>query len=179
VNDLLFTLVEQEEYEILLEEAMNEYGQSILQLVYSYVRNSTVSEDLTQEIFVKFYNSLPTYSKQSSLKTWLWRIAINHCKDYLKSWYVRKMQFTEHIHTMFESSKEMIEEEMVKKEESEELVQNVMSLPLKYRELIYLHYFEGYTIKEIAELLSINSNTIYKLWIGSYICKCSVHWHRA
>ncbi|MED4252980.1 sigma-70 family RNA polymerase sigma factor [Priestia megaterium] len=179
MNDLLFTLVEQEEYEILLEEAMNEYGQSILQLVYSYVRNSTVSEDLTQEIFVKFYNSLPTYSKQSSLKTWLWRIAINHCKDYLKSWYVRKMQFIEHIHTMFESSKEMIEEEMVKKEESEELVQNVMSLPLKYRELIYLHYFEGYTIKEIAELLSINSNTIYKLWIGSYICKCSVHWHRA
>lgn len=84
MNDLLFALVEQEEYEILLEEAMNEYGQSILQLVYSYVRNSTVSEDLTQEIFVKFYNSLSTYSKQSSLKTWLWRIAINHCKDYLK-----------------------------------------------------------------------------------------------
>ena len=50
MNDLLFALVEQEEYEILLEEAMNEYGQSILQLVYSYVRNSTVSEDLTQEI---------------------------------------------------------------------------------------------------------------------------------
>ncbi|AWD67739.1 MULTISPECIES: sigma-70 family RNA polymerase sigma factor [Priestia] len=160
MNDLLFALVEQEEYEILLEEAMNEYGQSILQLVYSYVRNSTVSEDLTQEIFVKFYNSLSTYSKQSSLKTWLWRIAINHCKDYLKSWYVRKMQFTEHIHMIFESSKEMIEEEMVKKEESEELVQTVMSLPLKYRELIYLHYFEEYTIKEIAELLSINSNTI-------------------
>ena len=64
---------------------------------------------------MKFYNSLSTYSKQSSLKTWLWRIAINHCKDYLKSWYVRKMQFTEHIHMIFESSKEMIEEEMVKR----------------------------------------------------------------
>ena len=74
---------------------MNKYGQEILQLVYSYVNNKEVAEDLTQDIFVKCYKSLHTYKGKSKLKTWLWRIAINHCKDYLKSWYNKNVIATE------------------------------------------------------------------------------------
>ena len=73
-----------EDKEDLIDEIMNKYGQEVLQLVYSYVNNKEVAEDLTQDIFVKCYKSLHTYKGNSNLKTWLWRIAINHCKDYLK-----------------------------------------------------------------------------------------------
>ena len=72
-----------EDKEDLIDEIMNKYGQEVLQLVYSYVNNKEVAEDVTQDIFVKCYKSLHTY-KEFELKTWLWRIAINHCKDYLK-----------------------------------------------------------------------------------------------
>lgn len=71
--------------EMIIDELMQQYGEEILKLVMQYVHNHSVAEDLTQEIFVKCYKALPSFQYGSSLKTWLWRIAINHSKDYLKS----------------------------------------------------------------------------------------------
>lgn len=91
VDELTIEAFEIEDKEDLIDEIMNKYGQEVLQLVYSYVNNKEVAEDLTQDIFVKCYKSLHTYKGNSNLKTWLWRIAINQCKDYLKSWYNKKV----------------------------------------------------------------------------------------
>lgn len=91
VDELTIEAFEIEDKEDLIDEIMNKYGQEVLQLVYSYVNNKEVAEDVTQDIFVKCYKSLHTYKGNSNLKTWLWRIAINHCKDYLKSWYNKKL----------------------------------------------------------------------------------------
>ena len=91
VDELTVEAFEIEDKEGLIDEIMNKYGQEVLQLVYSYVNNKEVAEDLTQDIFVKCYKFLHTYKGNSNLKTWLWRIAINHCKDYLKSWYNKKL----------------------------------------------------------------------------------------
>jgi RNA polymerase sigma-70 factor, ECF subfamily len=66
-----------DENEINIDYIMNKYGQDILQLVYSYVNNKEVAEDLTQDIFVKCYKALHTYSGKSKLKTWLWRIKMD------------------------------------------------------------------------------------------------------
>ena len=79
-------------YEVIIDELMTDYGQQILQLVMQYVHNAAIAEDLTQEIFVKCYQALPTFHFNSSVKTWLWRIAINHTKDYLKSWYAKNVE---------------------------------------------------------------------------------------
>lgn len=61
--------------ESLLDEMMSLYGQDILQLVYSYVKDAVVAEDLTQEIFIKCYKALPTYNQQSKYKD----VALENC----------------------------------------------------------------------------------------------------
>lgn len=149
-----------EDKENLIDEIMNKYGQEVLQLVYSYVNNKEVAEDLTQDIFVKCYKSLHTYKGNSNLKTWLWRIAINHCKDYLKSWYNKKVIVTEDDFTYMESQKESVEQIVIQSAEDSRLASAVMNLPIKYREVIYLFYYEELSIKEIAIVIDVKENTI-------------------
>lgn len=144
----------------IMDDIMQEYGQDLLQLVYAYVKNQAMAEDLTQEIFVKCYQALPTYKGKSTIKTWLWRIAINHCKDYLKSWYNQKvLARTDELFSLQES-KENVEQTVIQQDEDARLAENVMQLPVLYREVIYLFYFEMLAIKEIAQVLEINSNTV-------------------
>nr|WP_268573182.1 sigma-70 family RNA polymerase sigma factor [Peribacillus frigoritolerans] len=144
--------------ESLLDEMMSLYGQDILQLVYSYVKDAVVAEDLTQEIFIKCYKALPTYNQQSNIRTWLWRIAINHCKDYRKSWYFRKVSTAEEEQDW--TSTDNVEEEVIQQDEDRQLAVVVMELPIQYRELIYLHYFQEMKLKEISEITGVKLGTV-------------------
>ncbi|GKU82199.1 sigma-70 family RNA polymerase sigma factor [Niallia sp. NCCP-28] len=148
-----------EEADAVFGEIVEKYGQDMLQLTFSYVNNKALAEDLTQDIFVKCYKSLHTYKRNSSLKTWLWRIAINHCKDYLKSWYNKNVVEMQNEGSLT-SNGEMVEDVIIQREEEERLVSFVMKLPVKYREVIYLYYFEELTIKEISLIIHVNENTI-------------------
>lgn len=160
MDDLTAEVFDIEDKEALIDEMMKRYGQEILQLVYSYVNNKELSEDLTQDIFVKCYKSLHTYKGKAKLKTWLWRIAINHCKDYLKSWYTKKVILTENESTYMGLQKESVEQTVIQQDEDSRLASAVMNLPIKYREVIYLFYFEELPIKEIANLIEVNENTV-------------------
>ncbi|HDR7287272.1 sigma-70 family RNA polymerase sigma factor [Bacillus cereus group sp. BfR-BA-00331] len=160
MDELMIEAFEIEDKEDLIDEIMNKYGQEVLQLVYSYVNNKEVAEDLTQDIFVKCYKSLHTYKGNSNLKTWLWRIAINHCKDYLKSWYNKKVIVTEDDFTYMESQKESVEQIVIQSAEDSRLASAVMNLPIKYREVIYLFYYEELSIKEIVIVIDVKENTI-------------------
>ncbi|WP_264989566.1 sigma-70 family RNA polymerase sigma factor [Lysinibacillus piscis] len=146
--------------EQIVDDLMRAYGQEILQLVYAYVHDKAIAEDLTQEIFVKCYRSLDSYKGKSHIKTWLWRIAINHTKDYLKSWYHQHVYVTEdtYLHTMQTTS--TVEQRIVQQDEDTALANAVMDLPILYREVIYLFYFEEWKIQEIAKMLRTNSNTV-------------------
>ncbi|WP_277613903.1 sigma-70 family RNA polymerase sigma factor [Neobacillus muris] len=146
--------------EAVIEQLMEVHGQNLLHLVYSYVRNKELAQDLTQEIFVKCYQKLDQYNQKSSLKTWLWRIAINHCKDYLKSWHYRHIVVSEAKAMEGRSQKEAVENQVIQKYEDEQLSYAVMQLPDTYREVIYLYYFEDLSIKEISYLTKNNQNTI-------------------
>ncbi|MGE6599501.1 sigma-70 family RNA polymerase sigma factor [Bacillus proteolyticus] len=160
MDELTIEAFEIEDKEDLIDEIMNKYGQEVLQLVYSYVNNKEVAEDLTQDIFVKCYKSLHTYKGNSNLKTWLWRIAVNHCKDYLKSWYNKKVIVTEGDFTYIGSQKESVEQTVIQNAEDSRLASAVMNLPIKYREVIYLFYYEELSIKEIATVIEVKGNTI-------------------
>ncbi|MFK4392601.1 RNA polymerase sigma-70 factor (ECF subfamily) [Peribacillus frigoritolerans] len=144
--------------ESLLDEMMSLYGQDILQLVYSYIKDAVVAEDLTQEIFIKCYKALPTYNQQSNIRTWLWRIAINHCKDYRKSWYFRKVSTAEEEQEW--TSSDNVEEEVIQQDEDRQLAVAVMELPIQYRELIYLHYFQEMKLKEISDITGVKLGTV-------------------
>ena len=147
-------------YETIIDELMTEYGQDILHLVIQYVHNRSVAEDLTQEIFVKCYKALPTFHFNSSMKTWLWRIAINHTKDYLKSWYAKNVEATEEDVFAQVKSDNCVEQQVLQQLEDDELVRAVFALPIKYREVIYLCYYEEQSMKEMADILQLNESTV-------------------
>jgi RNA polymerase sigma-70 factor, ECF subfamily len=146
--------------EKLIDQLMDKYGQSLLRLTYSYVGNREIAEDLTQEIFVKCYQKLDQYQKRSSLKSWLWRIAINHCKDYLRSWHHKNVVTSEEQAKQTSSREKEVENQVIQRYEDEQLVKAVWNLPDTYKEVIYLYYFEELSIKEISYLTSVNQNTI-------------------
>lgn len=146
--------------EQLIDQLMDEYSDGILHLVYTYVKNQSTAEDLTQEIFIKCYEKLNQFNNQASLKTWLYRIASNHCKDYLRSWHYRKITLNEKIFDYIPSKSKHIEEEIIAKNEEDNLTNTVMALPIKYREVVFLHYYEELSLTELSKVTGVNINTI-------------------
>ncbi|MDR7237535.1 sigma-70 family RNA polymerase sigma factor [Neobacillus drentensis] len=160
MEELTLDVLDTEDKEVIIDEMMNRYGQEVLRLVFSYVNNRTIAEDLTQDIFVKCYKGLHTYSGKSKLRTWLWRIAINHCKDFLKSWYTKNVVITEDEPLNNTTKKDMVEQTVIQRQEDDQLISAIMMLPIKYREVIYLYYYEELPIKEIAVLTEVGDSTV-------------------
>ncbi|MCM3691462.1 sigma-70 family RNA polymerase sigma factor [Neobacillus niacini] len=150
-------LLEREE---IIDQLMQEYSDDILHLVYTYVKNRTTAEDLTQEIFLKCYEKLNQFNQQATLKTWVYRIASNHCKDYLRSWHYRKITLSDKILDYIPSKSKQVEEEIIANSEENILTNAVMNLPLKYREVVFLHYYEELSLAEISRITTVNINTI-------------------
>ncbi|WP_186575977.1 sigma-70 family RNA polymerase sigma factor [Aquibacillus kalidii] len=146
--------------EQIIDQLMQAYSEGILYLVFTYVKNRTTAEDLTQEIFIKCYEKLDQFNHQASIKTWVYRIASNHCKDYLRSWHYRKIKLDEKMWDHIPSKSKQVEEEIIAKNQETSLSRAIMALPIKYREVVFLHYYEDLTLAEISKVTTININTI-------------------
>jgi len=146
--------------ETIITQLMNDYAQDIIWLIYSYVKDKNVAEDLTQEVFIKAYKKLDGFKGNSSIKTWLYRIAINCSKDHLKSAYIRRVLPINIFSKFNNQTTPSTESIYMKNNESAIITKHVLKLPLKYREVIMLFYFEELSIKEIEKIIHINSNTI-------------------
>ncbi len=142
---------------------MEMYGDEIKRLIFAYVKNSADTDDVTQEVFVTIYQKLNTFQGNSTLKSWIYSIAINKCKDYLRSWHVRNKRLREKLitssHTM-EKEEKTPEEQALQQDHSSELFHTVMELPIKYREIIILFYFKELSTGEISQILNMNEATI-------------------
>ncbi|TDQ40704.1 sigma-70 family RNA polymerase sigma factor [Aureibacillus halotolerans] len=149
-----------ENTEQIIGQLMDNYSDDVLHLVFSYVKNRTTAEDLTQEIFIKCYEKLGQFNDKSSIKTWLYRIAINHCKDYLRSWHYRKVKFSDKVWDYIPSKSNHVDEEVISKNVANRLTSAVMELPVKYREVVFLYYYEELSLVNISKITDVNSNTL-------------------
>lgn len=118
-----------------------------------YLKNYADTEDIFQTVFLKYILSSTVFESDEHEKAWFIRVTINSCKDLLKSFFRKN---TVSLDEVIPPSEEITEEHR-------EVLEAVLSLPAKYREVIYLHYYEGYSGVEIAEMLNKNVNTIYTL----------------
>ncbi|CEG28831.1 sigma-70 family RNA polymerase sigma factor [Bacillus sp. B-jedd] len=125
-----------------------------------FARNRQTAEDLSQEIFIKCYEKLDGFRGEAGIQTWLYRIAVNHCKDYVKSWHYRKVHASEMIASLMPGKQDGAESEYFVRAEQDELIEAVFRLPLKYKEVIVLAYFHDLTMKEISEVCDVNINTV-------------------
>jgi RNA polymerase sigma-70 factor, ECF subfamily len=144
----------------LLEKIMVEHGNDVLYLAYSYVKDRSIAEDLTQEVFLSAYTHLDGFHWDSSIKTWLYRITVNRCKDYLKSWNYRSMIISNVFEMAVGSKEKEVDTIVIKQHQSKEIADLIFALPLKYREVIYLFYFEEMSLNEMTHLLNHNINTL-------------------
>lgn len=71
---------------------MIEYGNELVRLAFSYVKDTESAKDMVQNTFIKCYKNLDSFRFDAQIKTWLYRITINECKDYLKSWNYKMVQ---------------------------------------------------------------------------------------
>ncbi|MBY0147378.1 sigma-70 family RNA polymerase sigma factor [Neobacillus niacini] len=139
---------------------MDEYGDMVVRLAFTYVKQKQIAEDISQEVFISCYKNLETFQNKSSYKTWLYRITVNKCKDYFRSWSHRNISYQDFFRSIFPSGEKSIESNILDKEERELIFERVLKLPIKLREVIILQYYEELTINEITELLGLNSNTV-------------------
>ena len=127
------------------------YKNLLFRIAFTMLKNCEDAEDILQEVFIKRVYNAPVFETDEHEKRWLIRVTVNLCKNHLMSFWYRNRAEIENIETM-ENWNLDIEEKL--------LLQELMLLPEKQRVAIYLHYFEGYTCKEIAEMLGCRVSTI-------------------
>ncbi|WLD94254.1 sigma-70 family RNA polymerase sigma factor [Alkalihalobacillus sp. AL-G] len=143
-----------------LEWLMEEYGHSVIRLAYTYVKQKQLAEDIAQDVFIKCYEKMDDFREESSYKTWLYRITVNKCKDFIKSWSYKNVMVTEFFSSKWRRIDTTAEMEMLVNEENQYIAEKVISLPIKLREVIILHYYEEMKIEEISSLINVNRNTV-------------------
>ncbi|MCM3575524.1 MULTISPECIES: sigma-70 family RNA polymerase sigma factor [Mesobacillus] len=143
-----------------LEFIMNEYGERLTKLVYNYVKDWKLAEDIVQDVFIACYKNYDKVDEVISFKSWIYRMAINKSKDVLKSSAFRKVVMNSSLYSLFSSKELSPEKDFLKRSEEEFLSLCVLSLPVKYREVVTLYYYEECSIEEIIGILELNPNTI-------------------
>nr|WP_255688605.1 sigma-70 family RNA polymerase sigma factor [Pontibacillus sp. HN14] len=145
--------------EEIIEVVFNDYGGNIKSVIYTYVKSGAQTEDIFQEFLISVYKNSHLFKGESSFKTWLYRIAINKCKDYLKS-PIHRIFTTYNDQLSNKSTEASPEQRVVEKELEGEIVKAIMSLPIKYREVFVLRYYQSFSIRQISESIGIKESTV-------------------
>lgn len=148
------SLLEQE-----LENYMQQYGDDVLRLCYTYVHNWQTAEDLTQDTFIKLYKYTDAFRGEAAMKTYIFKIAINVCNSYVTSWKYKKVVISNSFQKIL-NSKEDVEKQVVVKSEQLEIVQAIESLAPKYKDVLLLFYYAEMSLHEISETLQMPINTV-------------------
>lgn len=141
-----------------IEQLIDQYAEELKRFVYTYVKNWATAEDVTQEVFLKAYEKLHTFKGESSIRTWLFSIAANRSKDYLRTWHYKNLLFKTRPDEPVDLA--YPEQEAILSSEASELVEKVMQLPVKYREVILLYYYKDMSVEEIHDILDIPLSTV-------------------
>lgn len=141
----------------VIENLISLYGNDVLRIATAYTRNPTIAEDIFQDVFIKISKNIDKFENRSSEKTWIIRITINTCKDYLKSSWNKKVI---PIENMNDNSTIHIEDALLKKEKETIVIQEILKLPLKYKEVLLLYYYQDLLTSDIAKILNIPESSV-------------------
>lgn len=130
--------------------AIERYADTVRRISVVHLKNYHDTEDIFQTVFLKYALSTISFESGEHEKAWIIRVTINACKDLLKSFFFRRTVPLE----------EALELSALPNGRSP-VLEAVLSLPEKYRDILYLAYYEGYTAPEIGKILKKNTNTVY------------------
>ena len=130
-----------------LEKMVEKYSNMIYRLALVRTKTKENSEDVYQEVFLRLARKMPSFESEEHEKAWLIRVTINCSKNLLNSKFLK-------------NTAELKEEIIFETKERHEIYYAVQKLPLKYRTVVHLHYYENYKINEISKILGIKENTV-------------------
>jgi RNA polymerase sigma-70 factor (ECF subfamily) len=146
------------------DEIMVRYERQIYRICYRFVENREDAMDLAQDVFIKAFEHLATFRRESSLKTWLYRIAMNHCINHVKKHSQEFVEVTEHIGSVHASVHAQLED----REQREHFRRLVKLLPPKQKAILELRINEHLSYEEIAKIsgrsiLTIKASVFFAL----------------
>ena len=134
------------------ERVYNEYADILFRLSLSYVKSRADAEDVVQDTFVSYINSSPYFHDEEHRRAWLFKVAVNKCRDMHRRQSIRQSVSLDEVGHM------ATEEDL--HGESAELFAALRCLPQKYRAAVILHYLEGYSVSETAKCLSASESAV-------------------
>jgi len=134
---------------------VRKYSSFVYFTALRYTKSEQDAEDISQEVFIKALSNLHKFNRKSTLKTWLYTITANYCKNYLRK---KKIKTFLRIDSK-DSNLDILDDynanpyhQLVNSEEEKQLIDEIDKLPLKQREVFYLRYYEDLSYKEISEI---------------------------
>ena len=153
--------------EMAFREIVERYQSKVYSIIYGILRNRNDAEDIAQQVFSKVYFSIGNFDSRSSLLTWIYKITVNECYDYLRKKRVRKLvyesDFSEEDSRRMENSEAVtsngpaIDESLARRDLALKLLEKVSE---EDRQLILLKEVEGHSVEELAQMTGMNENTI-------------------
>lgn len=137
-----------------VNRAVEAYSDMVRRICFVHLKNRHDTEDVFQNVFMKYLLYEGSFESGEHEKAWFARVTINACTDWLRALSRRKWV-----------PLDALEEEAILDEPSREVLEVVLKLPEKYRDVIYLFYYEEYSAVEIAKILGRKENTVYT-WLS-------------
>ncbi|MCL2838484.1 MAG: RNA polymerase sigma factor [Oscillospiraceae bacterium] len=136
-------------YSSTFEEVYERQSFMVYRVCFSYMKNVADSEDMVADVFAKLIETNKTFQNVEHEKAWLLRIAINKCRNHFKHWWRSRADIDDYENL-----------ETVNPFQESELSQAILDLPERFKAVIYLYYYEGYSTAEVAGILKKPQSTI-------------------
>lgn len=136
------------------EELYEKYATDVLRVAYYYLGDRQRAEDVAQDVFVKLLVTRPELIPGKE-KSWLLKVALNKCRDLWRSSWIRKVILGHPSFELFPA-----DDEIGRAADSISLAQAVGKLPAEFKEVVLLHYYQGYSVNEISEIIDVAEGTV-------------------
>jgi RNA polymerase sigma-70 factor (ECF subfamily) len=152
------------------EDIFEKHQHLVFNLCLHYLQNRQEAEEAAQDVFVKIHQKMPGFQERSSLKTWVYRIAVNHCLDVLRA-RKRQKRFA-FIFSLFNDQNEMVHDPpdfdhpgvlLEDREALENLFQKINQLPENQRTALILKYLDDLPQREIADIMGLSEKAVESL----------------
>ncbi|MBW7475844.1 RNA polymerase sigma factor [Paenibacillus oenotherae] len=148
-----------------LDELMKQYGQEVWNFAFFLTKNSSMADDITQDVFLQVYRHISSFRGEASVKTWLLRITRNISCNYRNTAFFRKVLLVDTA--VSKEYSRSAEQSFLEKEAANHVWKQVFNLPVKFREVLVLHAKYQLSISDIAHILKIPEGTVKSRLFGA------------
>ncbi len=145
----------------ILEEWVAAFGDGVLKLAYLHLKDRDLAEDVFQDVFTRVYLHMDEFRGEASPRTWIYRITVNLCRDRLGAWAARHVLLLgEDLLAALSGGRHDTEDSALAAVDAAVLLQAVLRLPVEFRAVVLLAYYEDMPLQEISQTLGLSPGTV-------------------